>query len=79
MIRLFFHLYALHNCYYELPIPSHIISLTPQVMLQLLYFFSVENEVDSLDWATIAIYTCESSCDSVVAYMEEFPLVQLYS
>lgn len=50
-----------------------------QIMPQLLYYFGVENEVDSLDWATIAIYTCNSSCDSNVAYMEEFPLVQLYS
>ncbi|RZC86460.1 hypothetical protein C5167_030545 [Papaver somniferum] len=29
-----------------------------QVFPQLLYFFGVKNDVDSLDWATIAVYTC---------------------
>ncbi|KAL2943516.1 Programmed cell death protein 2 [Bienertia sinuspersici] len=53
-----------------------------QIMPQLLYYLRVEREDDpfekSLDWATIAVYTCEASCDSAVTYKEEFPWVQLY-
>ncbi|KAL9260383.1 Programmed cell death protein 2-like protein [Drosera capensis] len=32
------------------------------IMPQLLYYFHVENEADSLDWATIAVYTCDAAC-----------------
>ncbi|XP_066347976.1 uncharacterized protein [Miscanthus floridulus] len=49
-----------------------------QVMPQLLYFFGVRNQPDSLDWATIAVYTCQGSCDQSVSYKEEFAWVQLY-
>ncbi|PON55555.1 Programmed cell death protein 2, C-terminal [Parasponia andersonii] len=48
-----------------------------QILPQLLYYFHVRNDVDSLDWATIAVYTCEASCDSTVAYKEEYAWVQL--
>ncbi|XP_021812863.1 programmed cell death protein 2-like isoform X2 [Prunus avium] len=48
-----------------------------QIMPQLLFYFNVKNDVDSLDWATIAVYTCEASCDASVAYKEEFAWVQL--
>ncbi|KAL9261291.1 Programmed cell death protein 2-like protein [Drosera capensis] len=49
-----------------------------QFMPQLLYYFHVENEADSLDWATIAVYTCDASCDKTnVVYKEEFAWVQL--
>ncbi|GAB2269731.1 hypothetical protein Dimus_004652 [Dionaea muscipula] len=49
-----------------------------QIMPQLLYYFNVENEADSLDWATIAAYTCAASCDETsVVYKEEFAWVQL--
>ncbi|KAL9257466.1 Programmed cell death protein 2-like protein [Drosera capensis] len=49
-----------------------------QIMPQLLYYFHVENEADSLDWATIAVYTCDASCDKTnVVYKEEFAWVQL--
>lgn len=48
-----------------------------QVLSQLLYFFGISNEPDSLAWGTIAVYTCESSCISSKAYMEEFAWVQL--
>ncbi|CAB4307354.1 unnamed protein product [Prunus armeniaca] len=48
-----------------------------QIMPQLLFYFDVKNDVDSLDWATIAVYTCEASCDASVAYKEEFAWVQL--
>ncbi|KAJ4849106.1 hypothetical protein Tsubulata_027764, partial [Turnera subulata] len=44
-----------------------------QIMSQLLYKFRVENDVDSLDWLTIVVYTCEASCDASVIYKEEFP------
>ncbi|KAK3151362.1 hypothetical protein QOZ80_3AG0244930 [Eleusine coracana subsp. coracana] len=49
-----------------------------QIMPQLLYYFGVRNEPDSLDWATIVVYTCQGSCDQSVSYKEEFPWVQLY-
>jgi pre-rRNA-processing protein TSR4 len=50
-----------------------------QVMPQLLFFFGGKNERESLDWATIVVYTCENSCDSSLSYKEEFVWVQLYS
>ncbi|XP_059625631.1 uncharacterized protein LOC132268803 [Cornus florida] len=50
-----------------------------QILPQLLYYFGVKNDVDSLDWATIAVYACESSCDASVAYKEEFAWIQLAS
>ncbi|EYU46765.1 hypothetical protein ABFS82_04G011500 [Erythranthe guttata] len=50
-----------------------------QVLPQLLYFFHVEDGEDSLDWATIVVYTCESSCEASVGYKEEFAWVQLAS
>uniref|UniRef100_A0A0E0FNG7 MYND-type domain-containing protein n=1 Tax=Oryza nivara TaxID=4536 RepID=A0A0E0FNG7_ORYNI len=48
-----------------------------QIMPQLLHYFHVENEPDSLDWATIIVYTCKGSCDQNVSYVEEFVWVQL--
>jgi len=48
-------------------------------MPQLLFFFGGKNERESLDWATIVVYTCENSCDSSLSYKEEFVWVQLYS
>ncbi|KAF3436493.1 hypothetical protein FNV43_RR23585 [Rhamnella rubrinervis] len=48
-----------------------------QVLPQLLYYFHVRNDVNSLDWATIVVYTCEASCEASVAYKEEFVWVQL--
>ncbi|KAK2649558.1 hypothetical protein Ddye_017047 [Dipteronia dyeriana] len=47
-----------------------------QILPQLLYYFDVKNDVDSLDWATIVVYTCEASCDASVSYKEEFVWVQ---
>ncbi|KAE8722319.1 Zinc finger (MYND type) family protein [Hibiscus syriacus] len=47
-----------------------------QILPQLLYFFGVKNDADSLDWATIAVYTCEASCEGV-GYEQEFAWVQL--
>ncbi|XP_044981825.1 programmed cell death protein 2 isoform X1 [Hordeum vulgare subsp. vulgare] len=49
-----------------------------QIMPQLLYYFGVRNEPDSLDWATVVVYTCQGSCDESISYMEEFAWVQLY-
>ncbi|KAG0600346.1 hypothetical protein M758_11G026300 [Ceratodon purpureus] len=54
-----------------------------QLLPQLLYYLGVQNEADSdsLDWATIAVYTCAASCNksdsSFEGYVEEFPWVQL--
>lgn len=54
-----------------------------QLLPQLLYFLGVQNEADtdSLDWATIAVYSCAGSCgkrgSESEAYVEEFPWVQL--
>lgn len=50
-----------------------------QVLPQLLYFFHVKDGEDSLDWATIAVYTCEASCEEGASYKEEFAWVQLAS
>ncbi|KAL9233107.1 hypothetical protein vseg_008143 [Gypsophila vaccaria] len=50
-----------------------------QILPQLLYYFGVKNEVDSLDWATIVVYTCADSCDGSVSYKQEFAWVQLNS
>lgn len=48
-----------------------------QILPQLLYYFGVKNDVDSLDWATVVIYTCANSCEGSVPYKEEFAWVQL--
>ncbi|KAL8530383.1 hypothetical protein ACS0TY_007426 [Phlomoides rotata] len=49
-----------------------------QILPQLLYFFNVKNDQDSLDWATIAVYTCEASCEGGgTSYKDEFAWVQL--
>lgn len=50
-----------------------------QILPQLLYYFSVKNEADSLDWATIVVYTCADSCEGNPSYKEEFAWVQLAS
>ncbi|KDP33257.1 hypothetical protein JCGZ_13097 [Jatropha curcas] len=50
-----------------------------QILPQLLYYFGVKNDVDSLDWGTIVVYTCASSCEASISYKEEFAWVQLYS
>ncbi|XVE90615.1 hypothetical protein DITRI_Ditri20bG0092000 [Diplodiscus trichospermus] len=47
-----------------------------QILPQLLYYFGVKNDADSLDWATMAVYTCKGSCEGV-GYKEEFAWVQL--
>ncbi|CAN6470180.1 unnamed protein product [Victoria cruziana] len=39
-----------------------------QVLSQLLYYFKVSNDADSLDWATIAVYTCAASCEASTSY-----------
>ncbi|KAJ6812599.1 programmed cell death protein 2 [Iris pallida] len=49
-----------------------------QIMPQLLYYFKVGNDPDSLDWGTIVIYTCLASCEASLSYKEEFAWVQLY-
>ncbi|KAJ3676111.1 hypothetical protein LUZ60_003523 [Juncus effusus] len=48
-----------------------------QIMPQLLYYFGVKNDPNSLDWGTIAVFTCSDSCESNVSYKEEFLWVQL--
>ncbi|PSR94735.1 Programmed cell death protein [Actinidia chinensis var. chinensis] len=50
-----------------------------QILPQLLYYFGVRNDVDSLDWATIVVYACEASCEGTEPYKEEFGWVQLSS
>ncbi|KAJ0978522.1 hypothetical protein J5N97_013996 [Dioscorea zingiberensis] len=49
-----------------------------QIMPQLLYYFDVKNDPDSLDWATVVVFTCQASCEASIAYKEEFAWVQLY-
>ncbi|KAJ7968146.1 Programmed cell death protein 2 [Quillaja saponaria] len=48
-----------------------------QILPQLLYYFGVENDVDSLDWVTIVVYACEASCEAGAAYTQEYAWVQL--
>ncbi|KAF8387765.1 hypothetical protein HHK36_026420 [Tetracentron sinense] len=50
-----------------------------QILPQLLYYFGVKNDADSLDWATIVVYTCAASCEASVGYKDEFAWVQLSS
>lgn len=51
-----------------------------QILPQLLYFFKVQNDSDSLDWGTIVIYACPTSCRmNSLGYVEEFAWVQLAS
>ncbi|XP_044491756.1 programmed cell death protein 2-like [Mangifera indica] len=50
-----------------------------QILPQLLYYFNVKNDVDSLDWSTIVVYTCEGSCETSINYVEEFVWVQYSS
>ncbi|KAK7341801.1 hypothetical protein VNO80_24740 [Phaseolus coccineus] len=50
-----------------------------QILPQLLYYFGVDNEVDSLDWASIVVYACEASCNASLPYKHEFAWVQIYS
>ncbi|CAL9171524.1 unnamed protein product [Musa hybrid cultivar] len=49
-----------------------------QIMPQLLYYFGVRNDPDSLDWGTIAVYSCLASCESSISCKEEFTWVQQY-
>lgn len=50
-----------------------------QILPQLLYYFGVKNDVDSLDWATLAVFTCEASCETNMGYTEEYVWAQLSS
>ncbi|KAH6756665.1 zinc finger family protein / programmed cell death 2 C-terminal domain-containing protein [Perilla frutescens var. hirtella] len=67
----------------DIPVCNHCGSTRAfefQVLPQLLYFFHVKDDgEDSLDWATIAVYTCEGSCEGGASYKEEFAWVQLAS
>jgi len=52
-----------------------------QLMPQLLHYMGVEaRDPDLLDWATVAVYTCERSCggEGSGGYVEEFAWVQLH-
>ncbi|KAL5130263.1 Programmed cell death protein 2 [Glycine soja] len=50
-----------------------------QILPQLLYYFGVDNEMDSLDWASIVVYACEASCEASLSYKHEFAWIQIYS
>ncbi|KAF9607484.1 hypothetical protein IFM89_036081 [Coptis chinensis] len=50
-----------------------------QILPQLLFYFAVKNDQDSLDWATIVVYTCANSCEASICYKEEFAWVQISS
>lgn len=46
-------------------------------MPQLLSSLEIDDERESsLDWATLAVYTCANSCKTKGAYAEEFVWVQ---
>ncbi|KAL5701015.1 hypothetical protein ACHQM5_026397 [Ranunculus cassubicifolius] len=48
-----------------------------QILSQLLYYLKVQNNANSLDWATIVVYTCSNSCEASISYKEEFAWVQI--
>ncbi|KHN22054.1 hypothetical protein glysoja_008966 [Glycine soja] len=50
-----------------------------EILPQLLYYFGVDNEVGSLDWASIVVYACEASCEASLPYKHEFAWIQIYS
>lgn len=66
-------------CFSSATTDAALVDLWLQVLPQLLYFFHVKDGEDSLDWATIAVYTCEASCEGGASYKEEFAWVQLAS
>ncbi|KAF8771858.1 programmed cell death protein 2-like [Argiope bruennichi] len=51
-----------------------------QVMPQLLNYLSLDSVQDSVDWGTLAVYTCSKSCDEgVKGYVKEFVWKQDFS
>ncbi|KAI8486830.1 Programmed cell death protein 2 [Branchiostoma belcheri] len=50
-----------------------------QVMPQLLNYLQVDSLKESIDWGTLAVYTCVNSCDVGKAYHPEFLWKQNYS
>lgn len=48
----------------------HLISLV-QVMPQALSYLHIDESTDSLDWGTLLVYTCKSSC-AISRYAKEF-------
>ena len=68
--------------YFPLDLNPHLLFnflllLVIQILPQLLYYFGVKDDVDSLDWSTIAVYTCEASCEASLSYKEEFAWIQV--
>jgi len=43
-----------------------------QVMPQLLNYLSLDSTGDSIDWATLAVYTCSADCHLGGQYGKEF-------
>ena len=43
-----------------------------QVMPQLLNYLNLDSTGDSIDWATLVIYTCSADCDLGGQYGKEF-------
>jgi pre-rRNA-processing protein TSR4 len=41
-------------------------------MPQLLNHLDVDSVKDSMDWGTLALYTCTKNCDNDTEYHEEF-------
>ena len=48
-------------------------------MPQLLNHLKVDNLNESIDWGTVAIYTCTQNCDDGPAYHPEFVWKQDFS
>lgn len=47
-------------------------NVCPQVMPQLLNSLQVDSTGNSIDWGTLAVYTCSDSCERGDQYCREF-------
>ncbi|PNF25052.1 Programmed cell death protein 2 [Cryptotermes secundus] len=43
-----------------------------QILPQMLNYLGLDSTEDSVDWGTLAVYTCSQSCDEGPAYKQEF-------
>jgi len=72
--QLFYGVFILHTDRTSKGI-SHVCLFTViclQVMPQLLNYLNLDSTGDSVDWATLVVYTCSADCDLGGQYGKEF-------